>query len=221
VGLKFVSSHQQSSGQIQWCRRWGCKLSRKSFDLLKIRAKSLKICAKSLKTWVKSLKIWGKMALNVVWLQQMAFNVCRKKVKTIFKRSHQKPVGKCRTKTFRASLRKFGQKSFAPQNVACSYTYGQICERVARDWNSTFINVVKCILERYAFAHCDFGVSGFDPFLQLQTSRQLTPSTIRHLAWLAKSATDIKMCSLLVKSFRLHHINLSRKTIFWLVLEAS
>jgi len=32
-------------------------------------------------------------------------------------------VGKRRTKTFRASLGKFGQKSFAPQNVACSYTY--------------------------------------------------------------------------------------------------
>jgi len=62
----------------QWCRRCGCK--RKSFDLSKIRAKSLKIRAKSLKIWAKSmlkfpkyLKIWAnylkiraKMAPNVV-----------------------------------------------------------------------------------------------------------------------------------------------------------
>ena len=36
-----------------------------------------------------------------------------------------------------------------------------------------------------------------------------------NLAWLSKSATDRKMLSLLVVgSFRLHHINLSRKEIF-------
>jgi len=48
---------------IQWCRRRGCrecKRTPKSFDLLKIRAKSLKIRAKSLKIWAKSLKIWAK-----------------------------------------------------------------------------------------------------------------------------------------------------------------
>jgi len=64
----------------QWCRRCGCKRTPKSFDLSKIRAKSLKIRAKSLKIWAKSmlkfpkyLKIWAnylkiraKMAPNVV-----------------------------------------------------------------------------------------------------------------------------------------------------------
>ena len=37
-----------------------------------------------------------------------------------------------------------------------------------------------------------------------------------NLAWLAKSASDRKMLSLLVvRSFCLHHINLSRKATFW------
>jgi len=51
----------------------GCKRIPKSFDLLKIRAKSLKIWAISLKIQTKSLnilakflKIWAKMAPNVV-----------------------------------------------------------------------------------------------------------------------------------------------------------
>jgi len=44
--------------QKQWCRRRVCKRTPKSFDLLKIRAKSLEILA-------KSLKIWAKMAPNV------------------------------------------------------------------------------------------------------------------------------------------------------------
>jgi len=52
--------------------------------------------------------------------------------------------------------------------------------------------------------------------LQLETRRQLTLATKTNLAWLAKSATDRKMVSLLVvRSFRLHHINLSRKAILW------
>jgi len=32
----------------QWCRSWGCKRTTKSFDLSKIRAKSLKIWAQML-----------------------------------------------------------------------------------------------------------------------------------------------------------------------------
>jgi len=52
--------------------------------------------------------------------------------------------------------------------------------------------------------------------LQLETRRQLTLATNTNLAWLAKSATDRKMLRLLVvRSFRLHHINLSRKPILW------
>ena len=39
------------------CR--GCKRTLKSFDLVKIREKSVEIWAKSLKTFTKSLKIWA------------------------------------------------------------------------------------------------------------------------------------------------------------------
>jgi len=50
--------------------------------------------------------------------------------------------------------------------------------------------------------------------LQPETRRQPTLATNTNLAWLAKSATDRKMLSLLVvRSFRLHHINLIRKAI--------
>jgi len=48
---------------MQWCRRRDCRgyeCTPKSFDLLKIWAKSLKIWAKPLKIWVKSLKIQEK-----------------------------------------------------------------------------------------------------------------------------------------------------------------
>jgi len=41
--------------ESQWCRRRGCKRTTKSFDLSKIRAKSLKIWAESLKIWAESL----------------------------------------------------------------------------------------------------------------------------------------------------------------------
>jgi len=51
--------------------------------------------------------------------------------------------------------------------------------------------------------------------LHLRTRRHLTLVTKRQIWHLAKSATDRKMLSLLVvRSFRLHHINLSRKAIF-------
>jgi len=59
----------------QWCKGQGCrgcKSTTKSFDLLKMRSKSLKIWAKSLNIQTKSLnistkslKIWAKMAPNV------------------------------------------------------------------------------------------------------------------------------------------------------------
>jgi len=80
---------------------------------------------------------------------------------------------------------KFGEiwaKIFCTPKIFLSPTpMVKYVKRVARDWNSTFINVVKCILERYAFTPSDFGVSGFDPFLQLQTRGQLTPTTKRQI----------------------------------------
>jgi len=72
--------HRTPYHRFQWCRRRGCKHTPKSFELLKIWAKSLKIWAKSRKIWAKSLKIqtkslniqeksltiWAKMAPNDV-----------------------------------------------------------------------------------------------------------------------------------------------------------
>jgi len=51
-----------------WCRRWGCrgcKRTRKSFDLVKIRVKSVEFWEKSLKTFKKSWK--SKVAPNLLW----------------------------------------------------------------------------------------------------------------------------------------------------------
>ena len=63
----------------------------------------------------------------------MALNVCRKTHEDLFLGGHpkkrsswslwEKIVGKSYTKTFRTSLGKFGEKSFAFQIFACSYTY--------------------------------------------------------------------------------------------------
>ena len=60
--LKFLRRTTQKRLAIHthWCRRRGCrgcKRTPKSFDLLKIWAKSLKI-------WAKSLKIWAKTGQN-------------------------------------------------------------------------------------------------------------------------------------------------------------
>jgi len=47
------------------------------------------------------------------WHQKGLNNLCGRKF-----------LGKSHATTFRASLGKFGQKSFAPSKFACSYTYG-------------------------------------------------------------------------------------------------
>ena len=59
----------------QWCWRWGCKRTHKSFELLKI--------------WATSLKIGVKIAPKVAWLQKMAPKVCRKTNEDRFWKSHQ------------------------------------------------------------------------------------------------------------------------------------
>ena len=56
-----------------WCWRRGCRKCKhtpKSFDLLKILAKSFKIWAKSLKTFTNSVKVWAKMAPNIFWCEK-------------------------------------------------------------------------------------------------------------------------------------------------------
>jgi len=84
-------------GSKHWCRRRGCrgcKRTPKSFDLLKIWAKSLKIWAKSLKIWAKPDKIpkyLGKIFENLskngaqrCLTSNMAPNICRKTSKDHF-----------------------------------------------------------------------------------------------------------------------------------------
>ena len=76
----------------------------------------------------KSLKIRAKMALNFVRLQKMGPTFAEKYVKTIVSRATPKKglyvlcgrkfIGKTRTKTFRASLGKVGQKSFASPKIS-------------------------------------------------------------------------------------------------------
>jgi len=67
------------------------------------------------------------MTPSVVWFKKMLPNVCRKTHEDLFFGGHIKKVfmffvwrkflGKSRTKTFRANLGKFGQKSFAPPKI--------------------------------------------------------------------------------------------------------
>jgi len=93
------------------CR--GCKRTHKSFDLLKM--------------WAKALKIRVKIATNVVSLQKMASKVCIKNPWKPFLEVTQKRglhdlcgrkvVGKSCTKTFRATLWKFGQNPSHPKNL--------------------------------------------------------------------------------------------------------
>jgi len=65
-------THRQKMCKGHWCRRRGCNLTPKSFDLVKIQAKSHKIQATSLRTFWNSLKIWAKMALHMLWFENGA-----------------------------------------------------------------------------------------------------------------------------------------------------
>jgi len=95
--------------RITWYRERGCKRTPKSFDLSKIRA--------------KSLKRWAKMAANVVWFQQMAPNISRKThedlcleviPKMIFYLCGEILLAKSH-KTFRARLGNLGKNLSHPQ----------------------------------------------------------------------------------------------------------
>jgi len=111
----------------QWCRRRGCrwcKRTPKSFDLVETRLKSLKIRAKSVKTFANSLQLRAKMAPNVCDLKEIAPNVLsfEKMAPKITRRRFfleviRNAVFMHKKIIFRASLRKFGQKSFAPPKI--------------------------------------------------------------------------------------------------------
>jgi len=97
----------------------GVKAHPKNFDLLKIWAKSLKIrvytqrCLTS-KHDTQSLQKNTWRPFFGGHTQKGVHDLCGKKI-----------LGKIAQKTFRASLGKFGQNSFALQKFACSYTYDE------------------------------------------------------------------------------------------------
>jgi len=79
----------------------GCSRTPKSFDLLKIRA--------------KSLKIWAKLPLKLVCFQKLAPNVCRKNTKThedfLFEVLSKKDLREkfCRHMSYKKLFGKFGE----------------------------------------------------------------------------------------------------------------
>jgi len=97
----------------QWCRGQGCsgcKPTPKSFDLLKIWEKFLKILATNMAPkfeffFPKPKKNTWRPFLEVTPLKGL-YDLCKMKF-----------VGKSPTKSFRESLGKFGQKSFAPPKI--------------------------------------------------------------------------------------------------------
>ena len=105
-----LCSHPRRCGEwwvidkTQWCRRRGCRCTPKSFDLVKIRAKSVK-------TFAKYLKIWTKLAPNV----------CRCTWRPAFfgghpgRRSFEKCLHKKCSKSFGQVWGNWGKNPFHPQ----------------------------------------------------------------------------------------------------------
>jgi len=108
----------------QWYRRWvwsGCKRTPKSFDLVKIRAKSLKIREKSVESWAKCVKTFAMMCTD--FLKWRPKSKCRllNFLKAIF------------FNFFRASSGTFGKnrawcaliwKKWAENEMKCSHFFG-------------------------------------------------------------------------------------------------
>jgi len=101
------------------CR--GCKLTPKSFHLLKI--------------WAKALKVRVKIAPNVVRLQKMAPKICINTRENLFLEVTPKTglhdlygrkfVGKSCPKNFSGKFGEIKAKSFAHPKFACSCTYDE------------------------------------------------------------------------------------------------
>jgi len=120
--------------QLVFDQRWrpgcrGCNSTPKSFDLSKIRVKSLKICAKSMKMFARYLKFWAnylkiriKIAPNVVWFLKIGAQRGENHMRPFFPFFWEVTpklicVGGNTQRVARASLGKFEQKSFAPPKI--------------------------------------------------------------------------------------------------------
>ena len=110
----------QTSGPLQFTSEQvgggGAGGASKSFDLVKIWAKSAETFAKSLKIWANSLKIWTKMVPNLVWL---------KKWQPTFAEAREDLVLEIITKT--VLVRKYLHKKW-PKNFSCKF--GEIRARI-------------------------------------------------------------------------------------------
>jgi len=143
----------------------GVQSTPNTFDLSKIRTKSLKMREKSLKKQEKSLKIFGqnlwrsgKNGVQRCLTARNGANVCRKINEDLFLwKSHQKHlhdlcgrkfVTKSRTTTFWTSLEKFGQKYIAPQNICfflhlCFQLLSETVPHLEINWRNTTNVAVK------------------------------------------------------------------------------
>jgi len=119
------------SGQNSW----------KSAKSAEIWAKSVKTLAKPLKLWANSLQIPQKWRPTCFGLKKVAPNVCRITWKLFSFQNRLNSHKKC-SKFFRASLRKFGQKSFAPPNICVLLHLWPIWP--VHYTRSRFILVVSC-----------------------------------------------------------------------------
>ena len=103
-----------------------CKVAHKSFDLSKIREKSLKIWAKSQKIqakWRPTLFDFNKWCTAFSEKRMKSFlEVTPKTFFMIFVEERQF-VDQSRTKTSRASWGNFGKNPSQPLKIACFYTY--------------------------------------------------------------------------------------------------
>ena len=103
----------------QWSRRRGAGGANTPPTVLVYRKSGQNPWKFEQNPWQSGPKPWnpGKMAPNVFWLQEMAPNVEIIPNKDLHVLPGRKFVGKSRRTTFRASLGKFGQISFAPPNI--------------------------------------------------------------------------------------------------------
>jgi len=103
----------------QWCRGRVCKRTPKSFDLVKIMAKSVELWAKSVKILKSGQTSWKyeqkrrPMCFGLKkWRRKSHEDFLLADIRnTVFISTKSGP------KFFRASLRRFGQKSFAPPKI--------------------------------------------------------------------------------------------------------
>jgi len=130
MGQRISSSSAAAVVEEAGCRE--SKRTSNSFDFLKIWAKSLKIRTKFLKIWEKSLKMWAKSGHKwrptLLDFKKWRPTFAEKHTKTSFffenhtknrfsSSSWEKICRQKTHKTFRASLGKFSQKSFAPPKI--------------------------------------------------------------------------------------------------------